>query len=103
MPLRALVASAAIVLTVSTALSAPLDDFVAACGLSGKTSPESCRCQAHLAQGSLTPPEMKVAIIGVRGDQAALRTALDRMGKARAQRFLDKMRSLAGKVATACS
>jgi glycerol kinase len=90
-------------LGVAGVAAAPLEEFVAACGVSGKTSPQSCRCQAKLAQSSFTAKEMQVAIIGVKGDQAAFRTALQAMTKGRAKAFLDKMRALAGKVSSECS
>jgi hypothetical protein len=95
--------AAFLVLAVAGVAAAPVDDFAAACGLSGKTSPESCRCQAKLAQSSFNAREMQAAIIGIKGDQTSFRAAVQGMGKTRAKVFLDKMRALAGKVSTVCS
>jgi hypothetical protein len=97
------VAAGLLMLGAASVGAAPVEDFVAACGFSGKTSPESCRCQAKLAQSSFSSKEMQVAIIGMKGDQTAFRTALQAMSKGHAKAFLDKMRALAGKVSTECS
>ena len=98
----AIASTACLLLALTAARAAPSDEFAAACGLSGKTSPQSCQCQAKLARTTLNAAELRTAIVGMRDGQAALHSALAAMGEAKAQVFIGKMKSLAGRVATAC-